>query len=407
MEHVTMARSTLSRTILILAGLALSSGPLVAQDLAGRIFGASDTSAVAGAIVLLIDSTGKEAGRTLSSPSGGFVIRAPAPGTYRARVIRIGFASWNSPSYELPAGSRRDVRLVVEEQAIRLDDIEVTTSRSRCGVRTDDGDLIARLLTEAEKALSITSETIRLGNLRFKTETFTSRPSPDGAPGERSLATNTGQAMWPVLSAPPESLAVWGFVHEPPGNPDMLEDLDHARGPVYFGPDARVLFSNWFLDTHCFAVTSTSSDTTSSLSIQFIPARRPARRDIEGELILDRKTLELKRLSFRYTGLPRWVPIDSAGGAMTFRKLTSGAWVIDRWSLKAPIPFVNRSRNDTTLFGFAETGGRVMEIRYGRTGGIEVISMDRHEWLEAPRYRLPIAGTQVATERRWSVAYHQ
>lgn len=347
---------------------------LSAQELTGRLNGASDSAAVAGALVILVDSTGKEIARTLSSPSGGFGVRAAGPGTYRIRVIRIGFASWISPPYALLDETRHDVRLLVADQIIRLADIEVTTTRSRCGVRPGDGDLIAGLLTEAEKALAITSETIRQGSLRFKTETYTNRPSPDGAPGERQLATSVGQAMWPVVSAPPESLAVWGFVHEPGRANEMLSEIELQRGPVYFGPDARVLFSNWFLDTHCFSVVAGNADSVQDVVVEFVPARRPARRDIQGRITLNRKTLELRELTFRYVGLPRWVPVDSAGGRMSFRKLSSGAWVIDRWSLRAPIPRVGRSAADTTLFGYAEAGGRVMEIRYGRNGKVEILS---------------------------------
>ncbi len=376
-----MSYSIFRAAFCLMAAVTLPGRLLEAQELAGRLLGASDSSAVSGALVILLDSTGHENARGLSSPSGGFSLKASAPGAYRARVIRIGFASWTSSMYHLVLESRREVRLFVAEEAIRLADIEVTTTRSRCGVRTDDGDIIASLLTEAEKALTITSETIRLGNLRFKTETFTTRPSPDGAPGERSQATSVGQAMWPVVSAPTESLAVWGFVHEPRDASQLLEDPEQRGGPIYFGPDARVLFSSWFLDTHCFSVPPRSADSASVIVVQFTPMRRDARRDIRGELTLDRETLELKRLAFRYTGLPRWVPTDSAGGAMRFRKLESGAWVIDRWSLKAPIPLVRRSRSDTTLFGFAETGGRVTEIRHGRNGPIEILSIVPHGWI--------------------------
>lgn len=352
----------------------LASRALLAQELSGRLTGESDSMAIAGALVILVDSAGKEIARTLSSPSGGFGIRAPAAGSYRLRVVRIGFASWMSPSYSLAGDARREVRIVVADQVIRLADIEVSTTRSRCGVRPADGDLIAALLTEAEKALSITSETIRQGSLRFKTETYTNRPSSDGAPGERELATAVGQAMWPVVSAPPESLAVWGFVHELRRATEMLSELEFQGGPVYFGPDARVLFSNWFLDTHCFSVTAGAADTTPNVVMEFVPARRLARRDIRGQITLDRKSLELRELTFRYVGLPSWVPADSSGGRLSFRKLASGAWVIDRWSLRAPIPRVGRS--DTTLFGFAEAGGRVLEIRYGRNGGVEILSAD-------------------------------
>jgi hypothetical protein len=173
--------------------------------------------------------------------------------------------------------------------------------------------------------------------------------------------------MWPVASAPPDSLAKYGFVHEPARNP---ADLLTAPGPVYFGPDAKILFSDWFLDGHCFSVLS-PTEAANDIVVAFAPARG-ARRDIRGKLTLDRQTLELRALDFWYTGLGRWVTGDSAGGRLSFRRLTTGAWIIDRWVIRAPIPLVGR--RDTVLFGFAESGGQVKEIRDGRSGKVETIS---------------------------------
>ena len=345
----------------------LAAGPLSAQEWTGRIHASTDSSSVAGALVVLIDSLGREVKRTLSTPTGGFGFTLPGPGRYQVRVLRIGYAGWISPIAQFTAGERRDARFIIEDRIIQLATIEISTTRSRCGVRPGDGDIIASLLNEAEKALAITEQTIRLGTLRFRTETYVSRPTADGAIGERNTATSTSQAMWPVASASPDSLAKYGFVYEPARDPG---DLSPRAGPVYFGPDARVLFSNWFLDGHCFSVVP-APDSATTVVVEFTPVRG-SRRDIRGRLTLDRRSLKLRTLQFWYTGLGRWVTPDSAGGSMSFHQLTTGAWIIDRWVLRAPIPLVGR--RDTVLFGFAESGGRVREIRDGRSGTVERIS---------------------------------
>jgi len=340
---------------------------LAAQEWSGRLQASTDNSAVAGALVLLLDSTAREVKRTLSTPTGGFGFTLPGPGTFQVKVVRIGYAAWISQPVVFGAGERKEARFILEDRVIQLAAIEITTTRSRCGVRPGEGDIIASLLNEAEKALAITDQTIRQGNLRFRTETYVSRPTADGAIGERQTSTSSGQAMWPVASADPDTLARYGFVHEPARNP---ADLLPPAGPVYFGPDAKILFSSWFLDGHCFSVVS-STDSAAHVVIAFAPVRG-ARRDIRGRLTLDRRSLELRTLEFWYTGLGRWVTGDSAGGRMSFRKLTTGAWIIDRWLIRAPIPLVGR--RDTILFGFAESGGQVKEIRDGRSGLIERIS---------------------------------
>jgi Carboxypeptidase regulatory-like domain len=346
------------------------AGPLSGQELGGRLVSSGDSGAIAGALVILVDSVGREVSRTLSSPSGGFLLGSGTPGAYQVRVMRIGFAGWLSPVVRITAGSRLERRFVIEDRIVRLAEIEITASRSRCGVRPGDGDVIASLLSEAEKALAITEQTIRRRNLRFRTETFMTRPAAGGAPGGTRRSTSTGHAIWPVVSAAPESLAVWGFVHESPAPVNPAE----VSGPVYYAPDARVLFADWFLDSHCFAVTASSAD-SHTVVVEFTPADpRQKRRDIRGRLTLDRGTLELRTLEFWYTGLGRWAMADSAGGRMSFRRVDSGAWIIDRWSIRAPIPQVGASLRDTTLYGFAESGGRVIEIRHGTRGRVERIS---------------------------------
>lgn len=381
----------------LVLGMVLSQ-PVSAQEWTGRIQASTDSSSVAGALVILLDSLGREVRRTLSTATGGFGFTAPGPGQYQVRVLRIGYAGWMSPPSHFTAEERKETRFLIEDRVIQLAALEVTTTRSRCGVRPGDGDIIASLLSEAEKALAITEQTIRQGNLRFRTETYVSRPSAEGAIGERRTATSSGQAMWPVASAPPDSLAKYGFVHEPRRVPS---DLQPETGPIYFGPDARVLFANWFLDAHCFSVLPADSG-AQDIVVEFTPDRRGAKRDIRGRLTLDRRSLELRSLQFWYTGLGRWVTSDSAGGRMSFRKLSTGAWIIDRWLLRAPIPLVGR--RDTMLFGFAESGGQVKEIRDGRSGQVERISLAVPE---LPSPLVPVFNHQLFTfSRSDSCAHH-
>ena len=385
-------------TLLTLLGMSfLSPETLRAQEWSGRIQASTDRLPVAGALVILLDSTGAEVRRTLSTPTGGFGFNLPGPGRFQLRVLRIGYAAWLSPQAQFTPGERKEERFILEDRIIQLAAVEISTTRSRCGVRPGDGDVIASLLNEAEKALAITEQTIRQGNLRFRTETYLSRPTAEGAIGERQSSTSSGQAMWPVASAPPDTLAKYGFVFEPHRNPP---DAGLQGGPVYFGPDARVLFSSWFLDGHCFSVVP-APDSGGTIVIAFAPARG-ARRDIRGRLTLDRQSLELRTLEFWYTGLGRWVPADSAGGRMSFRKLSTGAWIIDRWQLRAPIPYVGR--RDTVLFGFAESGGLVKEIRDGRSGRVERISSAVPE---LPSGRQPVTYSPFLYTIRSALCAHQ
>ena len=368
-----------ARILVAIAILALGlTGRVAAQQVTGRLERTGTREPVAGALVLLVDSLGREIARTVSSASGGFVLGPPFTGRFHLRVLRIGATPWATAPFAIGPNERRDIRLSLEDNPVQLPDVEIRAAGSRCGVRPGDSDVMARLLTEAEKALAIATETIRDGQLRFRTETWTNRPDPDGTPGEREQRMAFGTATWPVQSAPSESLAVWGFVHDGPpyGTP---EELVTERGPVYYGPDERVLFADWFLDAHCFSVEADSGSSSPMLIMRFRPVQSRRGVDIAGTLQLNRVTLELRSLTFRYTGLGRWVPPDSAGGELSFRRLRSGAMVIDRWTLRAPIPLFRPGR-EPGFFGFAESGGRVIEVQRGRTGEPERLSLIPSLW---------------------------
>ncbi|MGE0352232.1 MAG: carboxypeptidase-like regulatory domain-containing protein [Gemmatimonadales bacterium] len=339
---------------LALLALAVAAAPVFAQTVSGRLRSADDGQQLAGAIVLLLDAGGREIGRTISSGSGGFSL-AGAPGTgFRLRVLRIGFNAWMSEPFSLEAGERKDFALRLEEHQIVLPDVTVVASR--CRVRPGESDIIGQLLNEAEKALALTDLTIRKRTLLFRTSSSVTRPTHNGGTVVYQ-DSSVGLASWPITSAPPESLAVWGFVHIPDTS-SSIELLHPEMGPVYFGPDARVLFADWFLSSHCFSVTAADSRI---ISIGFEPEAAGSRVDLRGTLEIERRTMQLDRIEFHYTGLPAWVPENQAGGEMSFRRLENGAWLVTEWRLRAPVPLV-RGRRDTTLFGFAESRGRVTGV---------------------------------------------
>jgi hypothetical protein len=160
------------------------------------------------------------------------------------------------------------------------------------------------------------------------------------------------------------------------------EELAPEHGPVYYGPDARVLFADWFLEGHCFSVAEDSADPGGrALLVRFTPRRSPRDVDISGTLRLNRETLQLRSLTFRYTGLGRWMPPDSAGGELSFRRLRTGVLIIDRWSIRAPIPVLRPGRQPG-FFGFAESGGRVIEVLHDGGGSPERLS-SRSSWSES------------------------
>ena len=340
--------------LILLGALAITWRPLVAQSVQGRVLLQASEEPVAGALILLLDHAGVEVARAATTPSGGFSIRAPTAGSYHVVVRQIGLHPWKSQAFALAAGVDFPLTLRIESSPYVLPPITVAGRRSRCDLALGDEDLIGRLLEAAGTALGIAEESAELGSYGFATDTYLRRLSSELELVESTSTDLLGLSRWPIQSADPDSLREWGFVHGLG---------DQSQGPTYYGPDARVLFSDWFLDSHCFEVESADDAT---VEVVFEPEDRGDRVDLEGRLVIDRRSLELRRMAFEYVGLPRWVPRDVAGGEVRLKRLGAGAWVPTMWYLRAPLPTRSGRTSKLTLQGWMETGGRVTAVHTAR-----------------------------------------
>ena len=87
-------------------------------------------------------------------------------------------------------------------------------------------------------------------------------------------------------------------------------------------------------------------------------------------VVLDRASLELRRIEFAYVDLPGWIPREQAGGEVRLRRLQSGAWVPYAWRVRAPVPRLVVGRAQPKLDAWVETGGWVRSVR-GPAGRVD------------------------------------
>jgi hypothetical protein len=321
---------------------------------------------VSGALVVLLDSAGRDVARAATSASGGYTLAAPAAGRYRVAVRQIGWQAWTSPPVELAAGESRALVLHVETEAYALPAITVEARRPRCGIRLGDDAVVSRLLEVAQTALALAQAAADDGAIAFSSEWYLARYSPSLDLVDSSSVGVGRLARWPIQSALPDTLERWGFVRTDGPGQDWT-DVGSARGPVYYGLDARALFSDWFLTSHCFRVEEKEGG---ELRVRFEPSRHQGRADVAGMVVLDRGSLELRRIEFAYVNLPRWVPRDRAGGEVRLRRLRSGAWVPYAWRVRAPVPRLAVGRAQPKLDAWVETGGWVRSVR-GAAGRVD------------------------------------
>jgi len=219
--------------------------PAQASMIRGRVVDGSRSEPLDGAVVELQDAGGKRIGRVVTSPSGLFLLTAPAAGRYQVRALAIGYAGGLARAVEVPTSgvSLGDLTLM---PAVRLlPDVHLVGNRKLCGAEVGKDPFVAKLLEAAKTSFEVADATIASGR-RFTVELVSVRQVTTGRRvATRTDTTRESLARWPVESVEPDSLRIRGFVRP-------LAPIEARQGLTYHGPDAEVLFSPWFLESHCF-----------------------------------------------------------------------------------------------------------------------------------------------------------
>jgi len=337
--------------LLLLAALltGLLPGPSLAQTLEGSLTDRESGLPVDGALVLLMDGEGQELLGRISDEEGLFRLVAPGPGSYRLRVVRIGYASFFSDPISLLGGQTEVVHLEATKEAIPLRGIEVEGVQG-CRIRPEEGLAVARVWEAVQKALTVQTWTEREGFFRFEVVLFDRDLDSNAQKTEsQDLVKTELLGRVPMQSLPAEDLVSEGFVRESTG-----------RETEVYAPDAQVLLSNAFLNTHCLKLTA---DPTypSLIGLAFEPASEGDLADVKGTLWVDRESGELRSLEYGYTRVPFDQGLDHAGGRLEFEALPDGAWIVRQWSIR--MPTVRRSGPFTArLLGFKEIGAVITRV---------------------------------------------
>jgi hypothetical protein len=334
--------------------LGLLPGTLVAQSIRGRVLDQARRPLV-GALVELRAVTGKSLQIVITSPSGAFQLVAPAPGHYLYRVAGIGFQPRPLTALEVPAEGIVLPDIVLSAMSMRLPDLVALGRGHFCGKGGLSDDMFAQVLESAHSAFQIMETMIKSHQIAFQTATITTSTFY-GTFNNFEAADTAVQTLtqWPIESIDPDTLRVVGFGRT----------VD--AGNEYYGPDERVLFSEWFLDGHCFTVDKPKKNgPNDSLYLHFAPAKKTKLIDVGGELVLDAHNLALLQFSFRLTNLPNWMPDEAAGGYMEFSHLASGIWTPKAWSIWGPRPGISPGGEGRGVAGLLEKYGWVLRVYSG------------------------------------------
>ncbi len=347
---------------------------LRAQAIRGTLVEAGTGTPVDGAAIVLLDEADAQISWWLTDPSGRFSFILQHGGTFRLRADRIGHSSVRSDLIVVEGEETVVYRLETPVEAIVLAGLTVESGR-RCKVRPGAGEATARVWEEARKALEATAQTTRRGFYRYVIRRFERELD---ARGRRVLKEESriDRRLTPIpwKSVPVDDLLSGGFVR-PEGD-----------GSVYYAPDAEVLLSDPFLDTHCMRLTKGRDESEGLIGLAFEPLEDRGVTEISGTLWVDPATGELQWLDYRYEELD--VPNrERLGGRVSFDGLPNGTWIVRDWSIRMPRLTATRTQRGgvrTELTGIKEEGGlivRVSNVRGevvldSRAGIVEGVVMD-------------------------------
>ena len=154
----------------------------------------------------------------------------------------------------------------------------------------------------------------------------------------------------PFASIPASTLAAEGFV-------SVVRDTT-----VFNAPDAALLLSDTFVETHCFAAVARQKDSLAGLAFRPVPGRLVP--EVRGTLWVQRASTELRFLEYRYVFAAGEREPDQLGGRLEFARLPGGAWIVSSWHIRMPRtgPRYVRTvsgvrREDNLLIGYLDRGG--------------------------------------------------
>lgn len=367
-----------SRALYALAA-AFSLLPLAvsAQTVVVRVRGPGATP-VFGALTHLVDSSGSIVKNALTDERGRALFIGMPPAIYRVRVEMIGMTTGESEVFEVADGMAVSQDINLESSAIQLEGIAVELDGGRCTLHPqEEGLAIAVVWDEARKALSAAAFTDEQGAYRYETMVYDRRLDTTYTILSEQETRREGYMRTPFDSRPAEDLMNNGFVQA------------DGRDQVYYAPNATVLLSDAFLDSHCFRLARDDGTSEGLIGLAFEPTGDDKSVvDIAGTMWIDRETAELRWLDFHYEYLDRAISSSDVGGRVDFRRMPSGMWIVPEWWIRMPVVALGTDfQGNPRRFvnGFHVTGGRVLEAREAggrslalgvQTGGVEGVVVD-------------------------------
>ena len=369
---MSVRMSTAAVSVLVCVALnPLAPREAGAQVIRGVVVDSASQQPLTAVLVSLADSAHRNLQRFLADAGGEFRFSVPRPGRYSIQAERLGMATATVEQIDVAADQTVSLRIALAHLPIALEGLQASGDR-RCELSRDLGIETLRIWEEARKALNAADFTSSAGVYVHDLGKYVRELEP----GSLKILSET-HSFWsttnerPIESLPVEELLDGGWV------------VRESGGNRYFAPDAHVLLSDEFLDTHCMQLRPRDESNPHLVGLEFRPVQNQSRRThIQGVLWLSRETGGLEWLEFNYLNLPgpaEAVNSDQIGGRVDFRSLPDGTWIVSKWYIRMPRVVEEQRRvlhynvRRPRLKGIVEVGGWVMEARARESGKIAFV----------------------------------
>ena len=307
--------------------IGLTAPTLEAQSVRGTVREQNSGTPLSGVLMTLSrDGSLAAVATVLTNDRGTFVLRAPEPGRYRLGAKRIGVRRFTSDAIELASAQELQMDVELEALVHQLPAVRVEGDPI-CATRANQVERLYSLWDEARTALTATQVTLRDRLFRARVVRYMRDLNAQNlrVEGERWQRRTEGVVERPFVSLSGEALSLGGYWRTLPN--DSI---------AYYAPDADVLLSGTFARDHCFGIAEGRGDRRGLTGITFEPVSGREVPEVRGTLWLDAKSFELRLVEFRYTRLPSPSNNLNIGGEVHFTKLSTGAWIVEKWFIRMP-----------------------------------------------------------------------
>lgn len=304
-------------------GLLLAAAPLQAQTVQVVVVEEQSGNAAASSLVSLLTPGGVRVIQGLADQFGRVTLRAPTPGEYLVRGDRIGYVGRTIGPMMLSEGETAQLRLQLPMTRSVLPEV-IVQSASKCTVAGVARQDINVVWEEARKALAstvLTGEQLRPVLRVVGHEREWDRRGRLVREDTAFVKRGTGN---PFYTLPVDTLIERGFSREESGH------------TMFYAPDAPLLLSDGFLETHCFSLAADEVDGRRRIGLRFAPIPERTIPDIAGTLWLDPVENLLEEVEFEYVNSPPPWDTNRAGGEVRFARVAGLGWIVNAWTVRMP-----------------------------------------------------------------------